>query len=322
MFSKIKSFLFINKGTGQILAKNTFWLFAGEATGRVLKLSIIIFATRKLGAENWGIFSYALSYIGLFYFLGDFGIGTFVTRELSKDNENKHKYIATALILKVSLLCLFFILTMLIAPHIGKIKLGLDIIIVLSIFFFSESIRDFAIAINRSLEKMEREALSRLIINIVTVILGIFLLIKNKDPLSLAIAYMTGSIISNYFLIWSLSNELKEIKWVFSKEKLKIIYNFSWPIIIMSFFSLIFSIDSIMLGQMKSTTEVGLYSAGQRMVQFLPVFPGFIATAIFPLLSKHEHNIQKSTYIIEKILIIVIAMAIQYLLLDFYSEMK
>ena len=60
---KIKNFLFKNTNTKQTIAKNTFWLFFGEIIGRILKLGIVVFATRKLGVEGWGLFSYSLAYV-------------------------------------------------------------------------------------------------------------------------------------------------------------------------------------------------------------------------------------------------------------------
>ncbi|MCL5004783.1 MAG: hypothetical protein M1170_02470, partial [Patescibacteria group bacterium] len=61
MLQKIKSFLFENKTTRQTIAKNTFWLFFGEISSRVLRAAIVIYAARVLGADGWGVFSYAIT---------------------------------------------------------------------------------------------------------------------------------------------------------------------------------------------------------------------------------------------------------------------
>jgi len=50
---KIKNFLFKNTSTKQTVAKNTAWLFIGEMLGRILKLVVIVFATRVLGVNGW-----------------------------------------------------------------------------------------------------------------------------------------------------------------------------------------------------------------------------------------------------------------------------
>ncbi len=307
---RIKNFLFKNTSDKQTFMKNTIWLFLGEIGGRLCKLAIVVFATRKLGIEGWGVFSYALAFVSFFYILGDFGINTFITREMSKDNANKYKYLATSFILKIGLLLVLFVASLLLGPHIGKIKLGFDMIVAVSLIFFADSVREFALAINRSLGKMEREAFSKVLMNALIAILGIILIIKKATPLSLAVAYAVGSIIATIYIVWSIRAEFKKIEWYVSKESLRIIYHFSWPIIIISLFSFVFNIDSIMLGQLRSAAEVGLYSAAQRIVQFTAIIPAFIAMAAFPILSKNESDNEKMGSMLEKILAVVFAIGI------------
>ena len=307
---KIKKFFLENTSTKQTAIKNTVWLFAGEIIGRLLKLAIVVFATRKLGVEGWGVFSYSLSFIAFFYFLGDFGVNTFLTREMSKDNENKHKYLSTAVIVKVVLLGVFFLISLIVGPNLGNIKLSFVTVLVFSTFFVSESLREFAMSINRSLQKMEKEGFSKILINLIITIVGVVLIMRHNVPLSLALAYMIGSIVATAYIFWSLKDEFKHVTWKFSQKDFKTIFDFSWPLIILGFFTFIFSIDSIMLGQMKSATDVGLYAAAQRLVQFTSIIPGFIAIAIFPILSKRESDSKTSAHIFEKIMVFVLALAI------------
>lgn len=306
----ILTFLFTNTSDKQTFVKNTIWLVLGEVIGRLFKLAVVVVATRQLGIENWGIFSYALAFVSFFYILGDMGINTFITREMSKDSTDKYKYLATSLIIKIGLLIILCIASLLLGPHIGKIKLGMSLLTVVSLLYLSDCLREFALSINRSLGKMEREAFSKILMNAIITILGIVLVIQNPSPLSLAIAYTVGSVVCTLYVIWAIRAELANVQWTFSISTLKILYNFSWPIIIISLFSFVFNIDSIMLGQLKSASDVGLYSAAQRVVQFTAIIPAFIATAIFPILSKSESDDERSTRIFEKVMTIVFAIGI------------
>ncbi len=307
---KIKQFLFQNTSTKQTFAKNTFWLFFGEMIGRILKLAIVVFATRQLGVAGWGLFSYGLAFVSFFYLLGDLGINTFIIRELSKDAADSRKYLGMSFILKMGILVILFIISIIAGPHIGNIRLGLDLLTILSILYFSDCAREFALSVNRSLGKMEREAFSKILMNIIIMILGILLVIKSATPLSLAIAYAIGSGIATIYVMWAIRGEFRKIEWKFSREGLKTIYTFSWPIIIIGLFSFIFNIDSIMLGQIKSATDVGLYSAAQRIVQFMSIIPAFIAMSIFPTFSKNNTDDIKLITIFEKIMMLVFAIGI------------
>ena len=308
--NKVKKFLFQNTTAKQTVAKNTFWLMAGEVIARLFKLATIVFATRQLGVEGWGIFSYALAFVSFFFVLSDLGVNTFITREMSKDSDDKYQYLSSATIIKFSLMFFFFILAILLAPHFGNIRLGMDMIATISLFSLSDGIKEYVLSINRSFERMEREAFSKIIANCVIMIVGCILLVEKATPLSLAIAYAIGSLIASGYVFWSLRKELSNITFKITKSDFKIIYDFSWPLIIIGLFSFIFSLDSIMLGQMKSASDVGLYAAAQRLVQFTAIVPSFIAISLFPILSRNQADKEKTTNIFEKTMAIIFALGV------------
>jgi O-antigen/teichoic acid export membrane protein len=320
--NRLKKFLFKNTSEKQTAVKNTVWLFTGEIAGRLLKFAIVVFATRKLGITGWGVFSYALAFVSFFYILADLGINTFTIREMSRDSAEKYKHLSTSFIIKVGLLIILFTLSLLIGPHVGKIYIGLPLLATLSILFFSDCLREFALSVIRSLQKMEQEAFSKVIMNVVITVAGILLILKKATPLSLALAYALGSIVGTVFVLWSIRSELRHISWGFSKQSLRIIYDFSWPIMIISLFSFVFNIDSIMLGQLRSAGDVGLYAAAQRIVQFMAIIPSFIAMAAFPILSNHETDNDRLGRMLEKILVTVFAIGIPLAVGSFLIDTK
>lgn len=307
---KLRHFLFKNTSAKQTAVKNSFWLTTGEILGRLLKLAIVVFATRRLGVDGWGQFSYALAFIGFFYFLSDMGINTFIIRELSRDAESRHRYLSTALISKLCILAVLTVLAVALGPNLGRIRVGLDMILVLCAFSISESVRDFAMSINRSLEKMEREAFSKVLVNGVILIAGVILLVRNANPLALALAYAVGSVAANLYILWSVRGELAAVDWSFSRRSLREIFNFSWPVMVIGFFGYVFNLDSIVLGQLRPVADVGLYAAAQRLVGFLPFLPGIVASVIFPMLSKNESDDAKYVRIFEQVLLLVLALAL------------
>ena len=65
-----------------------------------------------------------------------------------------------------------------------------------------------------------------------------------------------------------------------------------------------------MLGQMKSASDVGLYAAAQRLVQFTAIVPSFIAISLFPILSRNQADKEKTTNIFEKTMAIIFALGV------------
>ncbi|MDB5188982.1 MAG: polysaccharide biosynthesis protein [Candidatus Nomurabacteria bacterium] len=308
--NRLKNFFFKNTSTKQTVAKNTVWLFLGEILGRILKLVVIVFATRVLGVNGWGAFSYALAFVSVFYVFGDIGINTFITKELSQGGEEKYQYLTASLVLKLGLLLLSLVVSLFLIPHLGTVPLSLKIVLALALLNFSDSLREFVLSINRALERMEREAFIKILINAITTILGIILLIAHPSPLSLAVAYATGSIIGSIAAIWIIAGDLKNIQWKFSTKTIRVVVDFAWPFVATTLFSVVIAnIDTIMLGQMKSVTEVGLYAAAERIVQFLAIIPIFVGLSTFPLMAKNKEDPIASKRIFEKIMTIILALA-------------
>ena len=104
MWKRITSLLFTNTGAKQTVAKNVFWLTVSEIGTRFIRAGIIIYAARVLGAENFGVFSYALGLAGFFTIFADIGLSQILTREASQKPEQRSEYFATAFVIKTVLL--------------------------------------------------------------------------------------------------------------------------------------------------------------------------------------------------------------------------
>ena len=155
--SKLRNFFFHNSNTRQIIIKNTFWLFAGEALGRLIKLGLIVYAARELGAGGWGIFAYALSIASLLMIFSDIGIENLVAREISQKKDNHKIFISAAFFLKSIILTMSIALVIFVSPYISNVTEARELFFTIAVIFFFDVIRNMGFAINRVMEKMERE---------------------------------------------------------------------------------------------------------------------------------------------------------------------
>ena len=92
--------------------KNTSWLFAEKILRMVVGLFVGIWVARYLGPEQFGLFSYAQSFVGLFTTIATFGLDGIIVRELVKDENRANELIGTAFFLKlIGALVVLLILT-------------------------------------------------------------------------------------------------------------------------------------------------------------------------------------------------------------------
>ena len=81
--------------------KNTSWLFGEKIIRMSLGLFVGIWVARFLGPEEYGLFSYATSFVLLFTPFASLGLDGIVIRELVKKDTNQNELIATVFRLKL-----------------------------------------------------------------------------------------------------------------------------------------------------------------------------------------------------------------------------
>ena len=312
--NRIKSFLFANHSLRQTIAKNAFWLSFGELVGRLLRVGIVIYAARILGAAGWGTFSYAITFTALFTILSDIGLSSVLTREAAKDPQNRSKYFSTIFIIKLFLMTAFFLVTIFMVPYVSRIELSRPLLFFVALSLVFDSLRNFGNALFRATEKMEREALINIVTQAGILIFGFALLLKSPSPENLALAYAIGSagglIVAFLFLI----PYLKEIFSHFDKTLLKPIVAAAWPFGLTGVLgAVMISTDTIMLGWFKNAEVVGYYSAAQKPILLLYIIPSLLAGAFFPALARFAHSDnEKFRSLLEKSLSFVFLLAFPF----------
>ena len=79
---------------------NTTWLFV-EKVFRVLYVILIgAMLARYLGPDSFGLYSYVISFVGLFIALSTLGLDEIVVREIVQNDKNVEELLGTAFVLR------------------------------------------------------------------------------------------------------------------------------------------------------------------------------------------------------------------------------
>ena len=81
--------------------KNTSWLMGERILRMAVGLFVGIWVARYLGPEQFGLFSYAQSFVGLFTVIAGLGLDGIVVRELVRDPAKQAVLLGTAFRLKI-----------------------------------------------------------------------------------------------------------------------------------------------------------------------------------------------------------------------------
>jgi len=80
---------------------NTSWLFFERIIGMAVAFFVGVYVARYLGPANFGLLSYAGSFVGLFAGIATLGLDNIVVRELVKDEKKRDEILGTTFVLKV-----------------------------------------------------------------------------------------------------------------------------------------------------------------------------------------------------------------------------
>lgn len=292
-WTTIKESLFSNGSIRQTVAKNTFWLTAGNFTGRLIKAALIIYVARALGAAGYGVFSYAVSLAGFFSLFSDIGITGILIREGTRNPKSLPQYLATSLGIKIALLTLTNIAVFTIAPIFSRnVPEALPLLPLAAALITFDSLRDLAFAVVRSKEKMQTEAGISIITNLAITVLGIgAVFFFNSTPLALMAGYTLGSMIGTIWAYWVVRESLHNPFEHFRKNLVVPMIMESLPFGLMGILgTLMLNIDTLIIGWLTAATEatrtLGIYAAALRPVQVLYIVPSILSTAVFPALAR------------------------------------
>ena len=276
-----------NRSMRQTVFKNFFWLSFGQIAGRFIRAAIIIYAARALGAAEYGVFSYALSLAAFFAVFSDVGVNSILTKEISRNPEKEQEYFSTAFWLKAFLVGVSALAVIFLAPYFSKIEGAKILMPIIALLIIFGDFRDFSLTFFRAKEKMEGEAFISIVTNLLITVSGFVILYYFATAKALTFSYVLSSGAGLIIAFFILRKRILKVVSHFDKSLLKPIINSALPIALVATFSaFLINIDMLMLGWIGTSMDVGLYAAPQKIVQFLSIFPGIIASTVFPVISR------------------------------------
>jgi O-antigen/teichoic acid export membrane protein len=285
-FADIKSLLFGNKTTKQTILKNTFWLSLADGISKLLKLVLIVYIARILGAEDYGKLSFALSFLGIFVILPNLIHGKIVVREFSKDKDKEKEF--------NSIFTLRFILSLI---NLGLIFVILSftdfdseitkIMLILAGYAVSEHFFGFLGFLFDSRQKMEYLALVKVVQSFLLTAFVFFVIFNFSSLVNISYGYLFSSLAALAFFLIFLRFKFYPVGLSFDVPVWKKYIMMSWPFFASSVFAAIYNqVDSVIMGSLGQITQTGFYNAAYRMAGgvFIPI--GLIAGSFYPALNK------------------------------------
>jgi len=271
--------------------KNTFWLVGEKLLSMALVLLVSVFVARYLGVESFGLLNYLLAIIALLTPLSSLGLNAIVTRELVNRKHNQITIMSTVIayrfiggLIAVALLVgalSFGLFTRLASIYWGVLLLSLTNVFVafhVIDYWFQAKVQSKYVVKMRLL-CIVVISVSKLSLVYLEAPFEAFIWLAGLESLIISLGFIGIYFIRKGIFQWRLVDWyyglslLKQSKWLILSGVASIIY---------------LKIDQVMLTEMVSAKENGIYAVASRISEVWYFFPTALVASFFPALLKSK----------------------------------
>lgn len=252
-----------------------------------LALVAIGMLTRYLGTDGFGKYTTMLAFFAFFGAIGDFGLYTIATREISREGADESRILSRIFTLRTIVSLAITALTacgVWFLPYDRDVQIAVLIAAVAFIFSSSYGL------LNGLFQKhiaMDRVAFAELSGKVLQVGVIAYAITTQQSFIFVALSLLVTTLWSFVLVLWMARRWVRltpTIDPVFWRSFLKE----SAPLGIAAVVTfLYFKCDTILLSFLQNQHDVGIYGAAYKIIETIVFFPAMVIGLVFPLLSRY-----------------------------------
>ncbi|MDO8634095.1 MAG: flippase [archaeon] len=315
------------------IASNYFWQALSNISQKVLSLVILLVLARKLGVENFGLYSFAFSFVTTFAIFADFGINLITMREVAKSGAASREFCSNAHTLKIILSLLSFFAIVFSGFIVGLKPSLLFLVVLAGISLLLDNVVGLFKGIFFAFEMLKYEFVISFSNKIVFLLAGFAVIFAGFGLNELLMVSILSSLLSLFVSVYLASRYAVMPSLSFNVPGLLSVLKLTRLFFLITLlFGLTANLDILFLQYFWNEAEVGIYSAAMRLVSTLGMIAIIFTNSVQPSMIKfYAHKNQsintvvwKSVYylavLILPICVITLFMARDIVLLFFDTE--
>ena len=270
---------------------DTAAIFFGRTVGLLLGMVRLNFLARYLGVAGFGILNFATYFCSLFQVLFDFGISQILTRDLSRDQTRSRELVGKALLLKV-IIAFFSSLVMGGFAFLSGFDRTTNWAILLTTLTFA--INGITMVFLSAFQAHRRMILVSLanILNDLLISIAIILVIQDFPYVVAALivtAVVSAANLGVLFVVYCKAVGVPEFR--ADMALWKALLRESAPIAVSTVgISMYMFAGPTVLKYTRGDVEVGVFSAGYKLISILTLIPAAFTQVVFPIFSDFYAN--------------------------------
>lgn len=269
------------------IAQNGIVLSASQILARVIGLVYFIFVARKLSVGDFGIYTFTLSFVYIFYPVADFGIERLVLKDVSRDIQKSGEYLNKLFPLKIILSFLSILLILVLGICLRQSSTQLSYFVIFGLAIIPYNLTYLIMAIKNAHEKMHFMATANISSIIISALIGTVFLIMGVSLAWVLSAFLFGYVIVFFIFYFNLNKIGLKLKIKLDTFFWKNVIKESWVFATLTIISVVYLRTSvIILNLIKGPVAAGIYSSAFKFIEGGILIPQSLSLALFPLSSR------------------------------------
>ncbi len=263
---------------------NMGWLFSDRVLRSGLGLLVLIWMARHLGPAQFGLLNYAIAFTALLWSFTDLGLSSIVVRNLVRTPEDSAAILGTAFVLR---LCATLLAGAVALLTIGWLRPGDTAMRLLVIILSTGLVFQVCDALAwwfEALVESKYVAWARSAAFLLTTLLRVFLILSDASVLAFAVANAAELALAGLGLgLVFLWRRPSRMNLHFTGKTARALLRDSWPLIFSNIAIVIYMrVDQVMLGNMQTNTELGVYSVVVLIAEAAYIVPMIVMPSLLP----------------------------------------
>jgi len=271
--------------------KNALSLIVATIMDKLVYVLIFILIARKLSKQDFGNYSLFLALMFIGGMVVNFGMDGFIVREVAKDRSCAKVVHSNAMVLTLIFSLLAWPLVVGIAVFLNY---GPEVVFLLSFggtIFVLVGIGQVSSAIIRAYERMEILAIVGFCTSIMALALNALVLWVGGSLMGLAVVFVAVEGIKSVILTCIVHRRFVPVRFQFDKTIIVRILKLTVPFaLLVAYGALFHRLDLLMVGWLRPSEEVAIYSVAARFADLLAVMSGSFVGAFYPVLSAKTNS--------------------------------
>ncbi len=269
------------------VTQNTSFLTAASIIQKIISFFYFILIARIIGVGNTGHYFFAISFTTIFTVVADFGLGSVLTREAAKHNQEANTNVVSVFWTKLAFGFVAYALVVAAANLLGYAILLKQLIYLSGITMFFDNLHSAFYSLFRARQNLIYESIGIIASQGITLIIGSIALVGGWPLWWLIVAYSVPSGL-NCLYSFLVARQVYHVRlfqgfnWVIVKRFIIMAIPFATTGILARLYS--YS-DSILMSKIVGVEQLGWWSVPYKITFAFQFIPAALAAAVYPAMS-------------------------------------